>query len=195
MWSSEELLLRQHEGASYGHPPDDQLRRPSSSHRLRRLLLALASATLATLFFAKSASAGGWIFYDSDQVSKGQCSLNLTGTINHYYASDNSNHRYVTMSIRAYQSTRQYKSMCIGIKVMFRTETTSSTRGGAVSGGWSLTGPSASATASYSQTRQGGSTSDGFSWTCPRNGQTYVTQRADGGRPFHPLMEGKLTHV
>lgn len=137
--------------------------------------------------------AGGWVYKERDRVSKGQHSLNLVGTVDWYSASDNGNHRYLAWNVSAYQATRQYRPMCIGIQMVAERRQVSTTTGGEASVGWSLTGPSAAGAVSYSRTTGSGTTSDGFYWVCPRG--NYVTNTARGGFAYHPAMGGKIASI
>lgn len=161
----------------------------------RSLTLSVIAVVVALAATVVPADAASWIYKENDKIRASGYGLEVFGGVKWYYVSNNSNNRYVSYGVQAVQMGHQYRAYCVGTKVLFRTESTQHTVGGSVSGGWSLTGPSGSVSGSYSRTKLGGTTSDGFTWRCPRNQRDYIRDDSGGGINFHPLANGKVTHV
>jgi hypothetical protein len=143
---------------------------PKRSRRRRstlvRTFLAVIAALVLTTTTAGSASAGTYYWKDSDVVKQNENYTQIWGNVKFASDSSNENNRYAEIRVGVQQAWRG-TPWCIGVKVMALTDRVQHTYGGSVGGGWSVTGPSVSGSASYSRTTLKGRDSDGIYWKCP----------------------------
>lgn len=157
------------------------------------LMITLLAVIVTLALTVESASAGTYLFYDRDMVKQSQNSTQIWGNVQFSYDSSNSDNRFARIRVGAQQTWRG-RPFCVGLQLLALTERVSRTYGGSVGGGWSLTGPSASGSVTYSRTTQQGRTSDGIFWKCPRSNR-FIRNYASVNDYWNARVDGKLTAI